>query len=58
VSSILSTLLLAIIMPLRATKMSRRQAILEGELAAAQQVQQVLLPERGETVPGFAVETV
>lgn len=58
VSSILSTLSLAIIMLLRATKMSRRQAILEGELAAAQQVQQVLLPEQGETVPGFAVETV
>jgi hypothetical protein len=57
-SSILSTLSLAIIMLLRATKMSRRQAILEGELAAAQQVQQVLLPEQGETVPGFAVETV
>jgi phosphoserine phosphatase RsbU/P len=58
VSSILSTLSLAIIMLLRATKMSRRQAILESELAAAQQVQQVLLPEQGETVPGFAVETV
>jgi phosphoserine phosphatase RsbU/P len=58
VSSILSTLSLAVIMLLRATRMSRRQAILEGELAAAQQVQQVLLPEQGETVPGFAVETV
>jgi phosphoserine phosphatase RsbU/P len=58
VSSILSTLSLAIIMLLRSTTMSRRQAILEGELAAAQQVQQVLLPEQGETVPGFAVETV
>jgi len=38
--------------------MSRRQAILESELAAAQQVQQVLLPEQIEAVPGFAVETV
>jgi sigma-B regulation protein RsbU (phosphoserine phosphatase) len=57
-SNILSTLALAIIMLLRSTTMSRRQAILEGELAAAQQVQQVLLPERSETVPGFAIESV
>jgi len=57
-SGILSTVALAVIMLLRSTTMSRRQAILEGELAAAQQVQQVLLPEQGESVPGFAVETV
>jgi hypothetical protein len=57
-SGIMSTLALALIMLIRSTRMSRRQAILEGELAAAQQVQQVLLPEQTETVPGFAVETV
>jgi sigma-B regulation protein RsbU (phosphoserine phosphatase) len=57
-SDILSTGSLAIIMLLRSTTMSRRQAILEGELAAAQEVQQVLLPEHTETVAGFAVETV
>jgi hypothetical protein len=57
-SNILSTLSLAVIMLLRSTTMSRRQAILEGELAAAQQVQQVLLPEHTEAVPGFSVETV
>jgi serine phosphatase RsbU (regulator of sigma subunit) len=57
-SDILSTLSLAIIMLLRSTRMSRRQAILEGELAAAQEVQQVLLPEQVETVPGFQVESV
>lgn len=57
-SGILSTVSLALIMLLRSTRMSRRQAILEGELAAAQQVQQVLLPEQTEAVPGFAVETV
>jgi serine phosphatase RsbU (regulator of sigma subunit) len=45
-------------MLLRSTTVSRRQAQLEGELAAAQQVQQVLLPEEIEPVPGFAVETV
>jgi len=58
ISGILSTLALAIIMLLRSTSMSRRQAILESELAAAQQVQQVLLPEQIESVPGFQVETV
>jgi hypothetical protein len=58
VSGILSSLSLAIIMLLRSTRMSRRQAILEGELAAAQQVQQLLLPEQTETLPGFSVETV
>jgi hypothetical protein len=57
-SGILSTVALAVIMLLRSTTTSRRQAILEGELAAAQQVQQVLLPEHGETVPGFVVESV
>jgi phosphoserine phosphatase RsbU/P len=57
-SDLLSTVSLAIIMLLRSTTMSRRQAILEGELAAAQQVQQVLLPEHTESVPGFSVETV
>src|SRR6202034_4043735 len=41
VSGILSMTSLALIMLLRATRTSRRQALLEGELAAAQQVQQV-----------------
>jgi hypothetical protein len=58
VSGILSSLSLAVIMLLRSTTVSRRQALLEGELAAAQQVQQLLLPEKIEPVPGFAVETV
>ena len=56
-SGIFSTLALAIIMLLRASTTSRRQAILESELAAAQQVQQVLLPEAIESVPGFDVES-
>jgi sigma-B regulation protein RsbU (phosphoserine phosphatase) len=57
-SGIMSTVALALIMLIRSTRTSRRQAMLEGELAAAQQVQQVLLPEQTESVPGFAVETV
>jgi len=36
------------------TEMAR----LEGEMAAARQVQQLILPERGESFPGFAVESV
>jgi phosphoserine phosphatase RsbU/P len=57
-SGILSTVVLAAIILLRSSTMIRRQAVFEGELAAAQQVQQVLLPEQTETVPGFQVETV
>jgi serine phosphatase RsbU (regulator of sigma subunit) len=57
VSDILSTLALMIIMLLRSTRMSRRQAVLESELAAAQQVQQVLLPEETDAVAGFDVES-
>ena len=58
VSGILSTISLAIIMLLRSTRMGRRQAVLEGEMAAAREVQRVILPEAVETVPGFTVESV
>lgn len=54
----LSVISLAIIILLRSTRMSLRQAQLEGELEAAQQVQQVLVPEKTASVPGFAVEAV
>jgi stage II sporulation SpoE-like protein len=33
-------------------------ATLEGEMAAARQVQQVILPDQGESFPGYAVESV
>ena len=58
VSGILSSISLAIIMLLRSTTMSRRQAIIESEIAAAQEVQKVLLPEHREIVPGFTVDSV
>jgi phosphoserine phosphatase RsbU/P len=58
VSGILSTVTLAVIILLRSSTMVRRQAMLEGELAAAQQVQQVLLPEEIAIVPGFTIESV
>jgi hypothetical protein len=54
----LSLLAWAMIIVLRSTRMSRKQAVLEGELEAARQVQQVILPEAVETVPGFTVESV
>ncbi|MGA7109574.1 MAG: SpoIIE family protein phosphatase [Terracidiphilus sp.] len=57
-SGILSTFSLALIILLRSTRMSRRQAILESEMAAAQQVQQLLVPEKVEAVPGFRVESI
>jgi sigma-B regulation protein RsbU (phosphoserine phosphatase) len=49
---------LAIIMVLRSTRMSRQQAVLEGEMAAAREVQKVILPDAVQTVPGFTVESV
>jgi hypothetical protein len=58
VGGLMSTASLAIIMVMRAVTMGRRQAKLDVELAAAQQVQQVLLPEQTEAVPGFKVESV
>ncbi|MGA2649487.1 MAG: PP2C family protein-serine/threonine phosphatase [Terracidiphilus sp.] len=58
VSGILSTLSLAIIMLLRSANSSRRQAQLDSELAAAHEVQKVLLPEHRGIVPGFTIESV
>jgi Stage II sporulation protein E (SpoIIE) len=54
----LSILSLAIIMVLRSTSVSRQQAFMESEMAAAREVQQVILPEQIEPVPGFSVESV
>ena len=58
VSGILSTIALAIIMVLRASTTSRVQAQLEAELEAAREVQQVILPEQIDSIPGFAIESV
>lgn len=58
VSDMLSTFALAIIMLLRFTTMSRRQALLDSELAAAREVQAVLVPAHGGLVPGFTVDSV
>jgi sigma-B regulation protein RsbU (phosphoserine phosphatase) len=58
ISDIGSVIALGIIILLRSTRMSRRQAQLEAELEAAQQVQQVLVPEKTVAVPGFTVDAV
>ncbi len=57
VSNLFYALSIAIIMVLRSTRDSRQQALYEGELAAAREVQQVLLPDAFEPVPGYAIET-
>jgi len=49
---------LAFIIVQRATRTSRQQTLLEGEMAAARQIQQIILPEQIETIPGFTVESV
>jgi hypothetical protein len=53
----LYTLSLAVIMVHRSTQTSRQQAMLEAELAAAREVQQLIVPEQVEKVPGFVVES-
>ena len=57
ISSILFVLSLSIIVVLRATRVSRQQAILESEMAAAREVQQVILPDSKHAIPGFHVES-
>ena len=54
----LFVLSLAIIIVLRSTRIAQQQAQIETELAAAREVQKILLPERIECVPGFEVEAV
>jgi len=49
---------LVIIIVLRSTRMSRQQAVLEGEMAAAREVQQIIVPDQFEPIPGFAVDSV
>jgi hypothetical protein len=57
VANCLFVLSLAVVMVVRSTRISRQQALIEGELAAAREVQQVILPERVEAVPGFRIES-
>jgi serine/threonine protein phosphatase PrpC len=53
----LFVLSLAIILVLRSTRIAHQQAYLETEMAAAREVQQIILPEQLEHVPGFSIES-
>jgi stage II sporulation SpoE-like protein len=53
----LFVLSLAIILVLRSTRIAQHQAYLETEMAAAREVQQIILPEQLERVPGFSIES-
>jgi serine phosphatase RsbU (regulator of sigma subunit) len=58
IAGILSTVSLAVILLRRSVTTSRRQAELESELAAAQEVQRILVPEHNAAIPGFQIESV
>lgn len=53
----LFVLSLAIILVLRSTRIAHQQAHLETEMAAAREVQQIILPEQLDHVPGFSIES-
>jgi len=58
ISQFLYLVSLTIIIVARSTRMSRKQAVLENEVAATREVQQVILPEQIEAIAGFAIESV
>lgn len=57
-SDFLAKLSLALIILIRSNRMSRQQAILESEMASAREVQQVIMPEALENIPGFRIESI
>jgi phosphoserine phosphatase RsbU/P len=57
IAGCLFILSLAVILVLRSARIARQQAHLESEMAAAREVQQIILPEQMVRVPGFSVET-
>jgi serine phosphatase RsbU (regulator of sigma subunit) len=42
----------------RHIRVSTEKTLLEGEMAAAREVQQVIVPEQGDSLPGFKVDSV
>ena len=58
VTTLIAFVSLTVIIVQRATRTSRQQTLLEGEIAAARQIQQIILPEQIETIPGFTIESV
>jgi len=57
-TDLLYILSLAIILILRSTRITRQQAQLEAEMAAAREVQQVILPDQMEKMPGYQIESI
>jgi len=57
VDGCLFALSLAVILVLRSARIAQQQAQLETELAAAREVQQIILPEMIESIPGFTIES-
>ena len=57
VDGCLFALSLAVILVRRSARIAQQQALLETELAAAREVQQIILPEKIENIPGFAIES-
>jgi hypothetical protein len=57
-TGLLYILSLAIIMILRSTRITLQQAQLEAEMAAAREVQQVILPDQMEKMPGYQIESI
>jgi len=58
IADILSLFSLALIILIRSNRVSREQALLQREIEAAKEVQQVILPEAVESVTGFRIESV
>jgi hypothetical protein len=58
ITNLLYILSLAIILILRSTRITRQQAQLEAEMAAAREVQQVILPDQMEKMPGYVIESI
>jgi sigma-B regulation protein RsbU (phosphoserine phosphatase) len=58
VADILSMLSLALIVLIRSNRASRQQSLLEAEIANARAVQQFILPEPVQSIPGFRIECI
>jgi stage II sporulation SpoE-like protein len=58
ITALLFFLSIGVIIVRRSTRMIHQQALHEGELLAARQVQQIILPKHAEPIAGFTIETV
>ncbi|WP_162601258.1 PP2C family protein-serine/threonine phosphatase [Occallatibacter savannae] len=57
-AELLSSVTLALIILIRSNRVSRQQTLLEEQIAAAREVQTVILPGQIENLSGFAIESV